>query len=243
MENLGRTIEAKEGNEPGIVISLFDLTGRMVAPWAEAGFVCYCVDLQHPTGVQREGNIIRVGADIREWLPPYASVAMLFAFPPCTDVAASGARWFKDKGLGALIQSLQLFEAAVRLAEWTGAPYLIENPVSTVATYWRKPDHTFDPCDFGGYLEPPGDHYTKRTCLWTGNGFVMPPCKRVQPTEGSRMHRLPPSSQRANERSATPHGFARAVFEANSREVRPPPPALNRHRATNSHPRQVGRLD
>jgi hypothetical protein len=100
---------------------------------------------------------------VRDWLPPFARIKILFAFPPCTHVAVSGARWFKDKGLGALIDSLQLFDAAVRLAEWTGAPYLIENPVSTISTYWRKPDHRFDPCDYGGYLDPPGDRYTKKT--------------------------------------------------------------------------------
>lgn len=199
-----------------IVISLFDLTGNMVRPWADAGYLCYCVDLQHPPGETRDGCIVRVGADVREWLPPFAPVKMFFAFPPCTHVAVSGARWFKDKGLGALIDALQLFEASVRLAEWTGAPYLIENPVSTVSTYWRKPDHTFDPCDYGGYLKPPGDSYSKKTCLWTGNGFVMPQRKRVPPREGSRFHRLPPSDDRANLRSATPMGFAQAVFEANS---------------------------
>lgn len=202
-------------NSQGIVISLFDLTGNMVAPWANAGYHCYCVDWQHPAGETRQGNITFVGADVREWLPPFAPVKALFAFPPCTDVAVSGARWFKDKGLGALIRALQFFEAAVRLAEWTGAPYLIENPVNTVATYWRKPDHTFDPCDYGGYLTPPGDAYTKRTWLWTGKGFVMPPPKRVVPTEGSRMHRLAPTKERANLRSATPKGFAQAVFDAN----------------------------
>ena len=201
-----------------IVISLFDRTGNMVAPWAAAGYHCYCVDLQHPAGETHRGNITFVGADVREWLPPFAAVKILFAFPPCTDVAASGARWFKDKGIGSLIRALELFEASVRLAEWTHAPYLIENPVSTVATYWRKPDHTFDPCDYGGYLTPTGDAYTKRTCLWTGNGFVMPPPKPVVPTEGSRMHRLAPTAERANLRSATPKGFAQAVFEANHRD-------------------------
>ena len=44
----------------------------------------------------------------------------------------------------------------------------------------------------------------------------MPPRKRVPPREGSRFHRLPPSDDRANLRSATPMGFAQAVFEANS---------------------------
>ena len=202
-----------------IVISLFDFTGNMVAPWAEAGFLCYCVDLQHPPGEVRQGNIVRVGADVREWLPPYAPVRMLFAFPPCTDVAVSGARWFRDKGLGALIDALENFNAALRLAEWTRAPYLIENPVSTVSSYWRKPNHIFDPCDYGGYLNPPADAYTKKTCLWTGHGFVMPKRRRVRPREGSRMHRLSPSPGRAALRSATPKGFARAVFKANFKQI------------------------
>src|SRR5437868_4352748 len=124
-------------HEKGIIISLFDYTGHMVAPWAEAGYRCYCVDMQHPAGETHYGNVTLVGADVREWLPPYGPVTIVFAFPPCTDVAISGARWFKDKGLGSLIRALQLFDASVRLAEWTGAPYLIENPVSTLSTYWR----------------------------------------------------------------------------------------------------------
>jgi hypothetical protein len=202
--------------DDGIVLSLFDYSGNMVRPWAEAGYTCYCIDLRHPPGKTREGNIIFINADIREWLPPFAKVRILFCFPPCTDLAVSGARWFKDKGLGALIRSLQLFDTSVRIAEWSNAPYMIENPVSVVSTHWRKPDYMFDPCDYGGYLEPHGDAYTKRTCLWTGNGFVMPNPNRVQPILGSRMHRFGPSSKRANLRSETPRGFAQAVFNANS---------------------------
>lgn len=198
-----------------VVVSLFDLTGNMVLPWAEAGFLCYCVDIQHPPGEQRRGNIIRVGADVREWLPPFAPIKILFAFPPCTHVAVSGARWFQDKGLRGLIDSLELFDSTVRLAEWTKAPYMIENPVSTVSTYWRKPDYMFDPCDYGGYLSPPEDAYTKKTCLWTGHGFVMPKPRRVAPVEGSKMHRLAPSNQRSALRSETPKGFAQAVYAAN----------------------------
>jgi hypothetical protein len=165
--------------------------------------------------VNREGNIIRVGADVREWLPPYAGVNILFAFPPCTNVPASGARWFRDKGLGSLIEALELFEAAVRLAEWTRAPYMIENPVSTASTYWRKPDFIFNPSDYGGYLQPPGDAYTKKSCLWTGNRIVLPTPKPVTPCEVSPIHRLPPSKDLAALRSVRPKGFAQAVFETN----------------------------
>jgi len=198
-----------------IVLSLFDYSGNMIEPWAEAGFCCYCVDLKHPAGERRSGNVIQVGADVREWMPPFAAVKIFFASPPCNDVAVSGARWFRDKGLGSLIKALQLFEAAVRLAEWTRAPYIVENPVSMVASYWRKPDFTFDPCDYGGHLDPAGDAYTKRTCLWTGNGFIMPKARGVLPFEGSKMHRVSPSVNRGEIRSLTPKGFAKAVFEAN----------------------------
>lgn len=192
-----------------VVISCFDYSTRMVKPWAEAGFTCYCVDVRHPPGETVDDNVIKVGVDILEWLPPREDIAFAAFFPPCTDVAVSGARWFKDKGIGALINALSLFDRSVLLAEWTGAPYLIENPVSTVSTYWRKPDYTFDPCDYG-------DPYTKKTCLWTGGGFVMPDKVPVSPTEGSKMHLLPPTKDRANKRSETPEGFARAVFEANA---------------------------
>lgn len=198
-----------------IVLSLFDYTGTMVQPWAEAGHECVIVDIQHPAGAERVGNVTRVGADALRYLPPRGDYAAVFAFPPCTHLAVSGARWFKGKGLHALAESIELFARAAEIAEWSGAPYLIENPVSTISSYWRKPDHAFDPCDYAGYEGGAGDLYTKRTCLWTGGGFVMPQKRRLEPTQGSRMHLLPPSEERANLRSATPAGFARAVFEAN----------------------------
>lgn len=78
----------------------------------------------------------------------------------------------------------------------------------------------FDPFEYGGYLGGEGDGYTKRTCLWTGNGFVMP----VPQRDGSlgapdnRIHFASPGPERANFRSATPMGFARAVFDANHKE-------------------------
>jgi hypothetical protein len=165
------------------------------------------------------GGIEFVNADIRNYLPPRGEYAICFAFPPCTHLAVSGARWFEEKGLSALHEAIGIVEAARKICEWTEAPYMVENPVSTLSTYWRKPDYSFDPCDFGGYLNPNGDAYTKKTCLWTGGGFVFPKKRRVIPGEGSKMHLLPPSSERSNLRSQTPEGFARAVFEANSRGI------------------------
>ena len=197
-----------------IVLSLCDRSGVFVSPWLEAGYECWCVDLQHPPGETREGRRVLVGADVRTWLPPREDFAFCAAFPPCTHLAVSGARWFKHKGLRALSEAIDIFGACVCVCvcEWTGAPWFCENPVSTVSTYFRKPDYSFDPCDYG-------DPYTKRTCLWSGGGFVMPPTHPVEPTEGSKMHLLAPSPGRAVARSVTPAGFARAVYEANAQRV------------------------
>lgn len=200
----------------GFALFGFDHSTVMAEPWAHAGYICYCVDIQHESGEHRDGNIIRVGCDIRRWRPlTYLPWKIAAFFPPCTHLAVSGARWFRGKGLRALSQSIELVAEAAEMAETLACPYLIEQPVSTLASYWRPPDYTFDPCDYGGYLDPPGDEYTKKTCLWTGGGFVMPEKKRVSPTQGSKMHLLPPSEERANLRSVTPRGFAQAVFEAN----------------------------
>jgi hypothetical protein len=205
----------------GVVLSLCDLTGNMVKPWAEAGYECLIVDIQHPVSpgdINRDWpNISRINGDLRSWAPWNYRPRMVFAFPPCTHLASSGARWFADKGLSPLIESLILVNRCREIAEQSGAPWMIENPVGRLATCWRKPDHTFDPCEYGGYLDPPGDAYTKRTCLWVGGGFVMPAPRPVPPAEGSRMHRIPPGPDRANLRSKTPRGFARAVFEANAK--------------------------
>lgn len=201
-------------NQPAALF-LFNKTDSMPKPWADAGYLCYCVDIQHPKGEHREGNIIRVGADIHRWTPPLRQFSFGFAFPPCTDLAVSGARWFAGKGLYALSEAIALFARSADILEAAGCPYGIENPVSTISSYWRKPDQSFDPCDYAGYPGGEEDTYTKKTCLWTGGGFRMPQKLRRDPVDGSKMHLLPPSDERANLRSATPAGFARAVFEAN----------------------------
>jgi hypothetical protein len=161
----------------GCVLSLCDFTGNMVRPWAEAGYACYCVDTRHGEFDQIAPNIRGIGQDVREFnahrygFPP---VAIAFAFPPCTHLAASGARWWKEKGLLPLIEGLTLVERCREILESLGCPWMLENPVGRLATCWREPDASFDPYEYGGYLDPEGDHYTKRTCLWFGGGFVTP---------------------------------------------------------------------
>jgi hypothetical protein len=207
------------GNEHRVVLSLCDVTANMVLPWAEAGYICFCVDIQHPRGVTKRNNVYLVGADILDWLPPKEDYAAAFAFTPCTNLSVSGARWFKEKGIGGLLDGLSLFRRGIEILEWTEAPWMAENPVSTISSYFRKPDYLFDPCEYAGYLPEARQHseaYTKKTCLWTGGGFRMPPKRPVRPALKSFIHFMPPSPERANKRSATPHGFAAAVFESNA---------------------------
>lgn len=68
--------------------------------------------------------------------------------------------------------SIDLFATAAEFCEASGAPYFIENPVSTISTYWRSPDSGFHPWQFTGI--DASDNYMKNTCLWVGNGFAMP---------------------------------------------------------------------
>lgn len=198
----------------GAVLSLFDFSGVMVTPWADAGYDCYIVDIKHPPGVNPVArNVTAVGCDVADLDLPDIDWRIAFAFPPCTHLATSGARWFRRKGLRPTIAALTSVADTIDLLGSLRCPWMIENPRGMLNTYWRDRDFEFDPCDFGGYLDPPGDAYTKRTYLWVGNGFVMPVPRPVTPTEGSKILRLW-SSQR-EERERTPAGFARAVFTAN----------------------------
>ncbi len=205
-------------------VFLFDVSGIMAKPWLDAGYECYCVDLQHPPayatgGVTTEGRLHKTHWDLtKPWLCPVdrARIAFVAAFPPCDHLAVSGARWFAGKGLRRLAVSVEMFATAAEFCEWAGAPYLIENPVSNIASHWRKADHTFSPHYFTGYNLD--DNYTKKTCLWTGGGFVMPTESRAEGLgePDDRIHKCQPGPERHNIRSATPLGFAMAVFEANA---------------------------
>ena len=153
----------------------------MGEPWRAAGFRVIRLDLfnDQPFRVPEPGESVAVQANLLTGVPAemmapefLEQVAFVAAFPPCTHLAVSGARWFKGKGLRALADSIHMFATAAEFCEAAGAPYLIENPVSTISTYWRQPDHTFHPWHFN-QLDA-ASSYTKKTCLWVGGGFRMP---------------------------------------------------------------------
>lgn len=211
-----------------IVACLFDTSGVMGGPWAEAGYRVIRLDIFNDQDfrIPEAGESLAVKADLLHSVPAemmepafLERVAFVAAFPPCTHLAVSGARWFKGKGLRALADSIHMFATAAEFCEASGAPYLIENPVSTISTYWRKPDHSFHPWHFNALDS--SSSYTKKTCLWTGGGFVMPdPCiDPALPVDDKYIHYLGSTAKDDGGhdlRSVTPAGFARAVFLANA---------------------------
>lgn len=220
-----------------IMIGFYSKSDIIAREWAEAGVECHLYDLH--TATRTEGNIHFHSGDIRKQLRSIGlltrlcNVVFFAAFPPCTDLANSGAKHFEKKALNDAMfwaKSMELVWIARDYAEYSGAPYFIENPMSVISTLWRDPDYTFNPCNFGGYLQkghqhclfpeiyPSQDAYKKETWLWTGNGFVMPPELYVEPVGNDYpgFRKLGGKSDRTKEiRSVTPEGFARAVFEYN----------------------------
>jgi len=82
---------------------------------------------------------------------------MIIAFPPCTNLAVSGAAWFKQKiADGRQQQGIDFFMA---IANADCPKIIIENPIGIMSTKWRKPDQIVQPWMWG-------DNASKKTCLW-----------------------------------------------------------------------------
>jgi len=209
------------------VVSLCDSSGIFAHPWAEAGYECFCVDIQHSIRRDRTvqhgaGRIHFVWGDVRSWAPP-AGYRPIFvaAWTPCTHVSGGGARDHAKKRGFLLRDALEMFETARQAILWSGAPGFQENPVGILSSlsHIGKPDHYFHPSDYAGWCED--DNYTKKTCIWGYNGFMMPP-QRPAPHLGlpdNRIHFASPSDDRSDIRSATPRGFSRAVHSSNDPRI------------------------
>lgn len=128
---------------------------------------------------------------------------MIIAFPPCTDLASSGARWFAEKRAdGRQAASIAFFMA---IAECSCPRLAIENPVGIMSSVWRKPDQIIQPYQFG-------HPETKTTCLWLKN---IPPLKHTRLVDGreQKCWKMPDSKGRAQKRSKTYDGIAQAMAE------------------------------
>lgn len=138
------------------------------------------------------GNVLPVLAE--EW-------DIMIAHPPCTHLAVSGARWFKDK-------QAEQKEALKFVRDLLMAPIpkiCLENPVSVISSKIRKPDQIIQPWQFGH-----GE--TKATCLWLKNLPLLVPTAVVDGREG-RVWKEGPSPERWKNRSRTYTGIAKAMAE------------------------------
>ena len=142
--------------------------------------------------------------DVRIWLDPAHPMSqwdLMIAHPPCTHLAVSGARWFKDK------QQEQIEALGfVRFLMNVPVPMIcIENPISVISTQIRKPDQIIQPWQFGH-----GE--TKATCLWLKNLPLLQPTDIVDGRD-NRVHKEPPSKDRWKNRSRFYTGIAKAMAE------------------------------
>jgi len=124
---------------------------------------------------------------------------LMVAHPPCTHLAVSGARWFKNKQ----VEQAEALDFVRLLLASPISRIALENPVSVISSRIRKPDQVIQPWQFGH-----GE--TKATCLWLKNLPTLRPTDIVDGRE-ARVHRMPPGPDRWKERSRTYAGIAAAM--------------------------------
>jgi len=228
-------------------VFLYDRSTIMAKPWLDAGWECWCFDGQHPEGVTTDGKLNLVGCmfNAHRKLEDTLKIAKIvgtgvghvFGFPECTDLTVTGALHFeKKKSENALFQheAIELADLVRCVGVFYRCPWAFENPRSVISTHYRKPDFSFNPCDYGGYLPendshpdypeiyPPRDAYNKDTWIWSGQGYKEPKRQRIEPAEKENpgWKKLGGKSLRTkNIRSATPRGFAKANFLANGSQL------------------------
>lgn len=125
---------------------------------------------------------------------------MLIAFPPCTHLCASGARWWASRQAQ---QEEALALVRVLLDQWHIPRIALENPTGRISTAIRRPDQIIQPWQHGH-----GE--TKSTCLWLKGLPILQPSRLVAGRE-QRIHRMPARASRSRERSRTYPGIAAAM--------------------------------
>ena len=136
-----------------------------------------------------------------EEIPKKGQWDLMIAFPPCTHLAVSGARWFKDR----IEEQREAIDFFMSLVNAPIPRIAIENPIGIMSTKYRKPDQIIQPWQFGH-----GE--TKATCLWLKNLPKLKPTNIVEGRE-ARIHRMAPGPNRSKERSRTYPGIAAAMAE------------------------------
>jgi len=177
------------------VLVACEYSGRVREAFRKRGHDAWSCDLLP----SEDNSPFHIQQDIRDILSDKWD--MLIAHPPCTHLAVSGARWFKDKQEEQQ-EAIKFFKL---LANFPINRVAVENPISVISTHYRKPDQIIQPWMFGH-----GE--TKATCLWLKNLPNLLPTNIVVGRE-NKIHRMPPSPNRWKERSRTYQGIADAMAE------------------------------
>ena len=130
---------------------------------------------------------------------------MLICFPPCTDLAVSGARHFERKiADGSQAKSIEFFMA---LANCNIPKIAIENPIGIMSGKWRKPDQIIQPWQFG-------DKAQKSTCLWLKGLPKLKPTNIVEKGEFFEF------TSKKGEKKRMPMWYYKALQDAKTPEQR-----------------------
>ncbi len=177
------------------VLVACEFSGTVRAAFAAMGHEAWSCDL---LASETEGNHIQGDAIESAYKQPWD---LMIAHPPCTHLAVSGARWFREKR-DEQAQALEF----VRLLLAAPIPKIaLENPISIISSRIRKPDQIIQPWMFGH-----GE--TKATCLWLKGLPKLTPTNVVSGRE-AKVHRMPPGPNRWKERSRTYQGVAQAMVD------------------------------
>jgi hypothetical protein len=173
------------------------------------GHEAYSNDILETSGSHPEWHL---QGDVQDYL--YHDWDLIIAFPPCTDLASSGAAWFEQKRKdGRQEASINFFMLFTKL---DCQRVVIENPVGIMSSQYRKPDQIIQPHQFG-------DPYEKRTCLWLKGVPLLKATNQVKPeartiyASGKSMPTWyadawgKPKSDRSRIRSKTFPGIAKAM--------------------------------
>ncbi len=176
------------------VLVAYEFSGIVRDAFAARGHFAISADLL-PT--ERPGYHYR--GDVRDLLE--VDWDLMIAFPPCTHLAVSGARWFAGR-------EQEQEEALAFVRELMDAPIeriAIENPIGVISSRIRKPNQIIQPWQFGH-----GE--TKATCLWLKHLPILKPTHIVD-GRLPRVHHEAPGPDRWRNRSRTYEGVARAMAE------------------------------
>jgi site-specific DNA-cytosine methylase len=130
---------------------------------------------------------------------------MMIAFPPCTDLAVSGARHFERKRAdGSQQKSIKFF---MDLANVPIEKIALENPIGIMSSEWRKPDQIIQPWQFG-------DKAQKSTCLWLKN---LPKLEHTDIVEKGEFFEF---TSKKGEKKRMPMWYYKALKDAKTPEQR-----------------------